>query len=70
MHNRECPKCGSIGEWNWKPEREELTMPNGETIMAKLIMDGEPAVKCPECGHKFEPHSHAKLEKKLKEIQL
>ena len=70
MHNRECPKCGTIGEWNWADDKQELTMPNGEKLMAKVIREGEPDVKCPKCGHKFEPHSHAKLRKKFKELKL
>lgn len=68
MHNRECLECGAIGEWNWKPEREEQTMPNGEKVMVKTIMDGEPAVKCSKCGNKFEPHAHAKLRRKMSEV--
>lgn len=67
MHNRECPECGSIGEWNWAEEREEKLLPNGELAMVKVMVKGEPAVKC-KCGHKFEPHAHAKLRKKMKEV--
>lgn len=68
VHNRECPKCGTIGEWNWAPERKERIMPNGEKVMAKVIVEGEEAVKCPKCGNIFEPHAHTKLRQKLREM--
>jgi len=63
MHNRECPKCGTIGKWNKLP-RELKIMPNGKIVSFHPI-DG---VICPKCGHKFEPHSHALLEKKMKDV--
>jgi len=54
IHPRECPKCGTIGVWNWAQERKLKTMPNGETVKAKVIVEGEPEIKCPKCGHKFQ----------------
>ena len=66
-HNRECPKCGKIGVWNWARKRELKTMPNGETVRVKVICKGEPAIKC-NCGHKFEPHSHARLDRALTRV--
>ena len=67
-HNRECPKCGTIGEWNWASERKQKTMPNGEVVMARVIVEGEDAVKCPKCGLKFEPRAHAMLRQKMKKV--
>ena len=64
MHNRECPKCGTIGEWNKQPRKNEV-MPNGETISI-IPIDG---VICPKCGFRFEPHSHALLIKKLNKLR-
>lgn len=67
-HNRKCPNCGSIGNWNWANEREELTMPNGDRVMAKVIVKGEESIKCPNCGTKFEPRSHALLRRNLSRV--
>ncbi len=68
VHNRECSKCGTIGEWNWAKEREEVTMPNGEKIMVKRPVKGEGGVKCPKCQHIFEPRVHALLDRKFNKL--
>jgi len=68
VHNRECPKCGTIGNWNWAKERKEKMLPNGKLAMVRVIVEGEAGVKCPECGHYFEPHSHARLRSALKRV--
>lgn len=67
-HNRECPKCGTIGDWNWAKEREEHTMPNDTKEMLLVPVKGEGVVKCPKCGYTFEPKSHALLEQKLRKV--
>ncbi|MHA1390213.1 MAG: hypothetical protein ACTSR9_17475 [Candidatus Thorarchaeota archaeon] len=69
VHNRECLECGTIGEWNWAKEKERKLMPNGEWKKFKVPVKGEPFVKCPKCGHKFQPHSHTKFMQKKKEVQ-
>ena len=61
MHNRECPKCGAIGEWDWRKRRKKLQMPNGEYVLAK-VPKGK-GVKCPKCGHKYEPRVNEKLKR-------
>ena len=58
MHNRECPKCGTIGEWNWGP-RKKIQMPNGEYIKVKSPKGK--GIKCPKCGHEYEPRVNEKL---------
>ena len=63
IHNKECPKCGTIGDWNRLP-REKKIMPNGEEISYHPIN----GVKCPKCGLLFEPRSHDALRKKMKEV--
>jgi len=60
VHNRECPKCGTIGEWNRQP-RKKKTMPNGEVVFY-IPVDG---VKCSKCKIIFEPRVHEQLNKAL-----
>ena len=67
-HNRECPKCGTIGNWNWARKKELLTMPNGEQVKAKVIVEGELSVKCPKCGNTYEPQAHKKLDEKFRQL--
>jgi len=69
VHNRECPKCGSIGVWNWAEEKKELTMPSGEKVLAKVTVEGEPQIKCEKCGHKFDPRVNELLDKKFAQLE-
>lgn len=67
-HNRECPKCGTIGSWNWASKRKRKLLPNGEYALIKVIKDLEKAVKCPKCNHTFEPRSHEGFKEAWKEV--
>lgn len=68
VHNRECPKCGTIGEWNRQPRKKKMIGIYETTSPFGIIYIPIDGVKCSKCNIIFEPRSHEQLIKALTRV--